>query len=166
MSRSRPEPSWRPERITVGRVGRPHGLDGSAHLTGHGGAVPLEPGTAVAVGGREAVIAARKGTVEKPIVRFDIASTREAVEELRGLPVTVESDALPETEEDEFFHVDLVGCLVRAAGRDLGVVVAVHQYPANDALELDSGELIAFVDDVIEAVDPPARLITVREDAV
>jgi len=128
--------------------------------------VPLEPGTAVTVGDRPTVIASRKGTAEKPIVRFEIAASREAVEALRGLPVTVESASLPETPEDEFFHVDLVGCLVRAADRDLGVVVAVHQYPANDALELDSGELIAFVDDVIEAVDPPARLITVREDAV
>jgi 16S rRNA processing protein RimM len=166
MSKSRPEPSWRPERVTVGRVGKPHGLDGSIHLTGHGGAVPLEPGAAVLVGDREAVIVGRKGTAEKPILRFDIAPTRDAVEELRGLPVTVEAGSLPDTPEDEFFHVDLLGCEVRAGDRVLGVVVAVHEYPANDALELDSGELVAFVDDVIEAVDLPARAITVREDAV
>jgi 16S rRNA processing protein RimM len=166
MSRSQPERSWRPERITVGRVGKPHGLDGSTHLTGHGGAVPLEPGTAVLVGERPAVIAGRKGTAERPIVRFDIAATRDAVEELRGLPVTVEAESLPEPPEDEFFHVDLVGCTVRAGERVLGVVRSVHEYPANDALELDSGELVAFVDDVVVSVDLPARLITIREDAV
>ncbi|MDX6552796.1 MAG: rRNA processing protein RimM, partial [Gaiellales bacterium] len=95
---------------------------------------------------------------------FDIASSRDDVEALRGLSVTVEAGSLPDTPEDEFFHIDLVGCTVRAGERELGVVVAVHEYPANDALELDSGDLVPFVDDVVEAVDPPARLITVRED--
>jgi 16S rRNA processing protein RimM len=164
MSRSQPDPSWRPERVTVGRIGKPHGLDGSVHLTGHGGAIPMEPGTAVLVGQHEAVIVSRKGTAERPILRFDIASSRNDVEALRGLSVTVEAGSLPDTPDDEFFHVDLLGCTVRAGERELGVVVAVHEYPANDALELDSGDLVPFVDDVVEAVDPPARLITVRED--
>ena len=164
MSRSQPDPSWRPERVTVGRIGKPHGLDGSVHLTGHGGAIPMEPGTAVLVGQHEAVIVSRKGTAERPILRFDIASSRDDVEALRGLSVTVEAGSLPDTPDDEFFHVDLLGCTVRAGERELGVVVAVHEYPANDALELDSGDLVPFVDDVVEAVDPPARLITVRED--
>jgi 16S rRNA processing protein RimM len=164
MSRSQPDPSWRPERVTVGRIGKPHGLDGSVHLTGHGGAIPMEPGTAVLVGQQEAVIVSRKGTAERPILRFDIASSRNDVEALRGLSVTVEAGSLPDTPDDEFFHVDLLGCTVRAGERELGVVVAVHEYPANDALELDSGDLVPFVDDVVEAVDPPARLITVRED--
>jgi 16S rRNA processing protein RimM len=164
MSRSQPDPSWRPERVTVGRIGKPHGLDGSVHLTGHGGAIPMDPGTAVLVGQHEAVIVSRKGTAERPILRFDIASSRTDVEALRGLSVTVEAGSLPDTPDDEFFHVDLLGCTVRAGERELGVVVAVHEYPANDALELDSGDLVPFVDDVVEAVDPPARLITVRED--
>ncbi|MDX6551647.1 MAG: rRNA processing protein RimM, partial [Gaiellales bacterium] len=88
MSRSQPDPSWRPERVTVGRIGKPHGLDGSVHLTGHGGAIPMDPGTAVLVGRHEAVIVSRKGTAERPILRFDIASSRDDVEALRGLSVT------------------------------------------------------------------------------
>jgi 16S rRNA processing protein RimM len=164
MSRSQPDPSWRPERVTVGRVGKPHGLDGSVHLTGHGGAVPLEPGTTVLVGKQEALIVGRKGTADRPILRFDIAASRDAVEALRGMSVTIEAGTLPDTPDDEFFHVDLLGCTVRAGDRELGVVVAVHEYPANDALELDSGDLVPFVEDVVEEVDPPARLITLRED--
>jgi 16S rRNA processing protein RimM len=78
--------------------------------------------------------------------------------------VTIAAGTLPDTSEDEFFHVDLIGCRVRAGDREVGVVVAVHEYPANDALELDSGDLVPFVEDVIEAIDPPARLITVRQD--
>ena len=163
MSRSQPDRGWRPDRIEVGRIGRPHGLDGSVTLTGHGGTVPMALGTEVAVGGRPATIVGRKGTDERPIIRFDIAASREQAQELRGQPVTVPVAALPEPDEDEFFHIDLIGCDVWCEGRQLGAVRTVHTYPANDVLELDSGEMIPFVDDAVEAVDVAGRRIGLRE---
>ena len=154
--------SWWPDRITVGRIGRPHGLDGSAYVNGHGGAIPLDPGTPVRVGEREAVVTARKGSGERPIVRLDIAASREAIEELRGLELTVDAALLPSPREDEFLHVDLVGCKVLAGEVQLGKVVAVHEYPANDVLELSGGEMLPFVHEVIERVDVPARTIRIQ----
>ena len=53
---------------------------------------------------------------------------------------------------------------MHAGDRLLGVVRQVHVYPANDALELDSGTMIPFVDDVVVTVDPPGRRIEVRGD--
>ena len=88
---SRSQPDWRPERIVVGRVGRPHGLDGYVLLTGHGGAIALDAGTEVLLGDRPARVLARKGTAERPILRFDLAATREGADELRGLEVTVDA---------------------------------------------------------------------------
>jgi len=166
MSRSLPDPSWRPPRVVIGAVGRGHGLDGFVHLVGHGGVVPLEPGTPVRLGDRDAVIVGRKGTAGRPLVRFDIAATREQAEELRGADVTVAADALPATEQDEFFHIDLVGCTVLCGGRRLGAVRRVHEYPANDVLELDSGEMIPFVTDVVVAVDVAGRSLRVVEGFV
>jgi 16S rRNA processing protein RimM len=163
MSRSQPEHGWRPDRIEVGRVGRPHGLDGSVTLTGHGGTVPMTPGTEVAIGDRAARIVGRKGTDERPIVRFDLADSREQAEELRGLAVTVPASALPEPEEDEFFHVDLIGCAVWCGARRVGTVRTVRTYPANDVLELDSGEMIPFVDEAVGAIDVAGRRIGLRE---
>jgi 16S rRNA processing protein RimM len=164
MSRSQPEPSWRPARIVVGAVGRAHGLDGYLHLSGYGGVVPLDPGTAVRVGEREALVVGRKGTAERPLLRLDIADSREAVEALRGADVSVAAEALPATDEDEFFHVDLLGCRVVCGDCELGGVVRVHEYPANDVLELDSGEMVPFVDEVVVAVDVPGRTLRVAED--
>src|SRR3954471_8812411 len=118
MSRSAPERApWRPERIVVGRVGRAHGLDGSVALVGHGGAVPLTPGTELAVGERPARVVAVRGTRERPLLRLDLASTREEAQALLGEPVTVRSDALPEPAAGEYFHVDLIGCRVLAGER-------------------------------------------------
>jgi 16S rRNA processing protein RimM len=166
MSRSQPEPSWRPPRVVIGAVGRAHGLGGFLHLVGYGGVVPLDPGTPLRVGEREAVIAERKGTAERPLIRLDIASSREQVDELRGADVTVAAEALPATDADEFFHVDLLGCDVVCGDRSLGTVTRVHEYPANDVLELDSGEMIPFVDDVVVAVDVPGRRLQVLEGFV
>jgi 16S rRNA processing protein RimM len=163
MSRSQPEPAWRPHRIVIGAVGRAHGLDGFVHLVGHAGTVPLEPGTPVRVGDVDTTIADRKGTSERPLVRFALAGSRAAADELRGRDVTVAAAALPATDEDEFFHVDLIGCEVRCEDRPIGTVAAVHEYPANDVLELDSGEMIPFVDEVVVAVDVPARTLTLAD---
>jgi 16S rRNA processing protein RimM len=156
--------SWRPERIVIGTVGKAHGLDGSVYLNGYGGAVPLDPGTAVRVGGTDATVAARKGRWDRPVVRFDLAADRTAVEALRGLEVTVDAGLLPEPEEDEYLHVDLIGCMVRSGERELGAVRAVHEYPANDVLELEGGEMLPFVDDVVVEVDVPGRSIRVLPD--
>ena len=42
-------------------------------------------------------------------------------------------------------------------------MAAAKDYPANDVLELEDGELIPFVDDVIVSVDIPGRRLDVVE---
>ena len=153
----------------MGRVGRPHGLDGAVHVDGHGGVVPLRPGTEVEVGGRPAVIVERRGTAERPILRLDLARDRDGAQAIRGHEVTVPAAALPVPEHDEFFHVDLIGCSVRSGARELGTVHDVLAYPANDVLDVrpDDGSeplLIPFADDVVTAVDVAERVVTLRED--
>jgi 16S rRNA processing protein RimM len=168
MSRSPADPaSWRPREIVVGRIGRPHGLDGSVYLEGHGGVVPLEQGTPVRIGDRPALIEGRRGTAQRPILRFDCAHDRDLAAALRGQPVSVTGDRLPAVEQDEYFHVDLVGCLVQAGDQRLGEVREVLAYPANDVLDVRQGDrqlLIPFAADVVLEVDVPGRLIRVRED--
>jgi 16S rRNA processing protein RimM len=167
MSKSSPETPWRPDHIVVGRIGRAHGLDGSVYLEGHGGVVPLEPGTTVTVGERQATIRDRRGTAERPILRFDLAATREAAEGLRGQPVSVPSSRLPQPDPDEYFHVDLIGCEVFAGDRRLGQVADVLTFPANDVLDVrddEQGLLLPLAADAILEVDVAARRIRVRED--
>jgi 16S rRNA processing protein RimM len=63
--------------------------------------------------------------------------TREAAEALRNTPLHVPRSVLPPVEEDEFYHIDLIGCRVEALdGTPLGEVVAVHDFGAGDVLEL------------------------------
>ena len=131
--------------------------------------MPLDPGMRVEVGDRPAVIVARKGTAERPIVRVDLAADRDAAEALRGADVTVPAEALPATEGDEYFHVDLLGCAVRSGSRELGTIHRVLAYPANDVLDVRPNAeseplLIPFVDDVVVRVDVSERIVAIRED--
>jgi 16S rRNA processing protein RimM len=167
MSKSPADTPWRPRSVVVGRVGRAHGLDGAVHLEGHGGAVALRSGLEVTLGGRPAVIVERRGTDQRPILRFDCAADRDAAEALRGQEVAVAAAALPEPDPDDYLHVDLIGCRVRAGGRELGTVADVLVYPANDVLDIRGGEepvLVPFVDDVVLSVDVAAREIAIRDD--
>ena len=167
MSKSPADRPWRPPTIVVGRVGRAHGLDGAVHLDGHGGAVPLRAGQEVTLAGTAAVIVERRGTDQRPILRFDCASDRDAAERLRGRDVEVPSSALPEPDADDYLHVDLIGCRVTSGEREVGTVAEVLVYPANDVLDIRGGEepvLVPFAADVIVSVDVAARHIAIRDD--
>lgn len=140
-------------QVTAGRVGRPHGLDGSFHVT-HA-AEQLEEGTEVEIAGRATVVERRAGTAERPIIRVRGVADRDAAGELRGEPLLVPAGEL---EEGEFLIDDLVGCRVPG----IGEVVRVVPAPSCDLLEVGSDRiLIPFISDAVKRVDTGARLIEV-----
>ncbi|HEV3001573.1 MAG TPA: ribosome maturation factor RimM [Solirubrobacteraceae bacterium] len=146
--------------MRAGRVGRPHGLDGSFHVNDP---VPrlLRDDVPLVVGDAEARIAARKGTADRPILRLDIASDRTAIEALRGAELLVPDAAAPPLDEDEYWAEDLVGCAVADGSRSLGTVTALLALPSCEVLELDTGLLVPLVRDAIRSVDVDARRIEV-----
>jgi 16S rRNA processing protein RimM len=137
------------ERIAVGRVGRPHGLDG-AFFVEDPSEDPrwFEQGAMLHAGGIEVeVVSARRGAGGRPVIRLDRPVPR-------GTALEVPREALPQTAEGEFYAFELVGLdVVEEGGRDLGRVIAVHPGPANDAIELDGGLLLPLVEACIRAVN-------------
>jgi 16S rRNA processing protein RimM len=144
--------------VTAGRVGKPHGLDGSFYVEGPRHALP--EGADLIVAGRSHRILRRAGTDERPLIRLAELDDPGA---LRGELLLVED----ELAEDEWLASDLVGCRVsgltpeREAGHAVTRVVAG---PSCSVLELEDGTLIPFVSDAIERVDVEARQITVNAD--
>lgn len=92
---------------------------------------------------------------------------RTAAEALRGVELYVPRAALPVAEGDEFYHVDLIGLKVeRETGEALGTVVAVHQFGANDVLDVrqEKGQslLLPFTRETVPVVDiAGGRLVVV-----
>ena len=137
------------ELVSIGKVGRPHGLDGSFFVEGasdRDGAFAV--GTVVHVGDdRYEIVASKRGAQQRPVIRLDRPVTR-------GATLSVPRDSLPALAEDEYYTFELVGLVVvEEGGRELGRVRDVLDYPANDVLELDSGASLPLVEACVRQVD-------------
>jgi 16S rRNA processing protein RimM len=151
-----------PDLLHAGRVGRPHGLDGSFHVVEPAPGL-LVAGAEVWVGDRSTEIVRRAGTDERPILRVELASDRAGAEALRGQQLSVPRTDAPPLEDDEYWAEDLVGCTVVAGERPLGTVQRLLAYPSCEVLELDDGVLVPMVRDAIRAVDLRERRIEVDD---
>jgi 16S rRNA processing protein RimM len=109
--------------------------------------------------------------------------TRDEAAALKGTELFVDRSKLPEPQEDEFYHVDLIGLQVEAvSGEVIGTVKAVHDFGSGDLLEVmveedgKSSQATVFVpftkDVAVEVqlkqgkilVDPPQGLLGGSDD--
>ncbi len=145
--------------VTVGRVGRPHGLDGHVIVERPSDDPDrFAPGATVWVGHEPArVVSAKRVGGGRLAVRFDR-------EPLRGAPIELPRSQLPEPAEGEYYVFQLVGLeVVEAGGRALGRVGGVTPGIANDVLDLEGGLALPLVEECVLDVDLDAGRITVAE---
>jgi 16S rRNA processing protein RimM len=147
----------RSELVPIGRVGKPHGLDGSFVVEG----ASEEPsrfavGAVLFVAGERAEVVASRRARGRPVIRLD-----RRVE--RGAELAVERSALEPTSDGEYYVFELVGMEVEeeGSGRALGRVASVDPYEANDVLALDSGLHLPMVEECVVRVDRDARRILI-----
>jgi 16S rRNA processing protein RimM len=137
------------ELVPIGRVGRPHGLDGSFFVEGASDRTgAFEAGTTLHVGDETyEIVSSKHGAQGRPVIRLDRAVPR-------GATLTVPRESLPALAVDEYYAFQLVGLAVEEeGGRVLGRVREVLDYPANDVLELDSGVSLPLVEACVRQVD-------------
>lgn len=93
------------------------------------------------------------------IVKLDGVSSREAAEALKGLLLHIPRTALPDVDEEEFYHADLVGLAAEtAADGRIGTVSGLHDFGAGELIEIDldagGAPLVCpFTLDVVPVVD-------------
>lgn len=112
------------------------------------------------------------------IVRVEGVRDRNAAEALKGTELYIDRDILPEPDEDEFYHSDLIGLAAETMdGAAYGTVRAMHDFGAGDLIEIALAEggvvLLPFTREVVPEIDldaglvriaPPAEIV-VRPDA-
>lgn len=137
------------ELVRVGRVGRPHGIDG-AFVVEEASEDPqrFAIGAELRVDGERArITVSRQVGGRRRAIKLD-----RPVE--RGAELSVRREDLAPLPDDAFYVSDLIGLQVLDERGDVvGVVREVHPGPANDALELDTGLLLPLVEDCIREVD-------------
>jgi len=141
--------------VRVGRVGRPHGVDG-AFVVEDASEDPsrFELGAQLLVDGEQTtVVVSRQVGKGRRAIKLD-----QRVE--RGAELTVSRDALPALDSGSYYVADLVGMeVVDEDGARVGFVRDVAPGPANDALELDTGVLLPLVEDCVREIDLEGRRV-------
>ncbi|MBP0437793.1 ribosome maturation factor RimM [Tianweitania sediminis] len=155
--------------INLAVVGAAHGIKGEVRVktfTGDplalGDYGPLRTQT-----GQELVVAQVRPAKDVVIVRFKGVETRNDAEALNGTELLVLRDKLPEPEEDEFYHVDLIGLRVEtASGEPVGTIAAIHDFGAGEMLEVKrpgaKPALVPFTQAAVPTVDIKTGVVQVE----
>ena len=152
----------KPDRVLLGEIGRPQGLQGEVRIrsfTAEPGAIadygPLEDET----GTRLFEIESLRVTPKALTARLKGVESRGQAEALTGTKLYVPRSRLPEREEDEWYHSDLIGiAALDPDGAAIGTVIAVHNFGAGDLLEISPASgaatvLMPFTRETVPEVD-------------
>jgi 16S rRNA processing protein RimM len=158
-------------QVTVGRIGRPHGIRGDVVV----GVRTDDPDLRFAQGSRLDTDPADLGPLTVAVVRwhsgellvrFEGVSDRDAAAELRGTWLTVDSATIPPPDDpDEFHDTDLVGLSVRTVdGTPVGTVADVL-HPGQSVLVIKAPDgrevMVPFVKPIVPDVDVPGGMLTI-----
>jgi 16S rRNA processing protein RimM len=144
------------ELVVVGRIGRPHGLDGSFVVERPSENEALfAPGATLYAGGSQVTIEGRKRSGGRLVIKVDRRVAR-------GEELAVPLSRLPEPENDSYYVFQLVGLeVVEEGGRRLGLVRDIVPGVAHDVLELDSGLALPMHEECVRAIDLQAGHVVV-----
>lgn len=126
-------------RILLGHVSDAHGIKGEVLLKVHTGTPEAiaDYGTLVDDGGRAFEIRVVRVTPKGVVARVKGVTDRSAAEALKGTELFTIRENLPDPDDDEFYHADLIGlAAVGPDGEAIGTVTAVANHGAGDVIEI------------------------------
>ncbi|MFT9066741.1 MAG: ribosome maturation factor RimM [Acetobacter syzygii] len=154
-----------PDLILIGVVGKPHGVRGLVRVHSYAAdpAMLEEYGVLLDGQGRKWSLrwCGADGVAEIKDANGKPLADRTAAQALVNTRLFVPRSCLPETEEEEFYHADLIGMEAFEKGLSLGRVIMVHDYGAGASLELGDGSLVPFTKACVPEVKLDERTIVV-----
>ena len=150
-----------PSHICVARIGAAHGVRGAVRLwtfTEDPLAVKRYGPLATKDGARHFEVTSAREAKGHLVATLKGITTREEAERLNGIELYVAREKLPATDENEYYHADLIGlAAVTPTDEPLGRVVAIHNFGAGDIIEIaplhGATMLLPFSNAVVPTVD-------------
>ena len=147
--------------ICVARIGAPHGVRGAVKLwtfTEDPLAVKRYGPLMAKDGARQFEVTHAREAKDHLVASFRGVTTREEAEKLNGIELYIAREKLPATDDDEYYHADLIGlAAVTSANEPLGRVIAIHNFGAGDIIEIAPPQgatmLLPFTNAVVPTVD-------------
>lgn len=130
--------------VCVGQIATAHGVRGLVRVR----SFTAEPeaiadyGPLTDLTGKRTIALTLVGTAKDQfLAKVEGVADRDAAMALRGLRLYVARDRLPESDdEDEFYHVDLIGlAVVTVDGEPFGTVASIDDFGAGDVVEIARG---------------------------
>ena len=157
--------------ICVARIGAAHGVRGAVKLwtfTEDPFAVKRYGPLLSKDGKRQFELAQAREAKDHLVATFKGVTTRDEAERLNGIELYVAREKLPATDDDEYYHADLIGlAAVTTDGAALGRVLAIHNFGAGDIIEIappNGGptRLLPFTNAVVPTVDLAAGKVVIE----
>jgi 16S rRNA processing protein RimM len=147
--------------ICVARIGAAHGVRGAVRLwtfTEDPLAVQRYGPLLTKDGTRQFEVTHAREAKDHLVATLKGVATREDAERLNGVELYIAREKLPETDEDEYYHADLIGlAAVTADDAPIGRVIAIHNFGAGDIIEIAPPHgatlLLPFTNAVVPTVD-------------
>jgi 16S rRNA processing protein RimM len=147
--------------ICVARIGAAHGVRGAVKLwtfTEDPLAVQRYGPLTTKDGARQFEVTHAREARDHLVATLKGIATRDEAERLNGIELYVAREKLPATDDDEYYHADLIGlAAVTTADAPLGRVVAIHNFGAGDIIEIapphGATMLLPFTNAVVPTVD-------------
>ena len=147
--------------ICIARIGAAHGVRGAVKLwtfTEDPLAVKAYGPLVTKDGARSFEIASAREAKGHLVATLKGVGSREDAERLNGIELYVAREKLPHTDQDEYYHADLIGlAAVNAANEPLGRVIAIHNFGAGNIIEIAPPQgatlLLPFTNAVVPTVD-------------
>jgi 16S rRNA processing protein RimM len=159
-----------PTQVCVARIGAAHGVRGAVKLwtfTEDPFAVTRFGPLATKDGARAFEVANAREAKGHLVATLKGVTTRNEAERLNGIELYVAREKLPATDDDEYYHADLIGlAAVTAADEPLGKVIAIHNFGAGDIIEIAPPKgatmLLPFTNAVVPTVDIPGGRVVIE----
>ena len=147
--------------VCVARIGAAHGVRGAVRLwtfTEDPLAVRDYGPLMTKDGTRQFEVTHLREAKDHLVVTLKGVATRDDAERLNGLELYIPRDRLPDTDDGEYYHADLIGlAAVTTAEQPLGKVIAIHNFGAGDIIEIAPPQgatmLLPFTNAVVPSVD-------------
>jgi 16S rRNA processing protein RimM len=117
-------------------------------------------------GARQFEVARARAAKDHLVAMLKGVANRDEAERLNGIELYIARDALPETDNDEYYHADLIGlAAVNPQGVAIGTVTAIHNFGAGDIIEIAPTQgptlLLPFTNAVVPSVDLAAGQVVI-----
>ena len=159
-----------PAQICIARIGAAHGVRGAVKLwtfTEDPFAVKRYGPLSTKDGARQFEVTDAREAKGHLVATLKGVTTREGAERLNGVELYVAREKLPATEQDQYYHADLIGlAAVTTVDEPLGRVVAIHNFGAGDIIEIAPPQgatmLLPFTNAVVPTVDLKAGRVMIE----